>query len=158
MNSFVIYFVVNVTQVRQQAMAWTEATRRKFEEAREKEIKELAAAVTGQVQNTAIQNIEELTRIHDLEMAEIGMAHRAAAGFQNVERLKSLKRLKNEAVAKNRGSAAIIKHVKDKEAEAAKSMALLKRKEEVRKLEDKLSKDLISRRPLSLSNTNPVTA
>lgn len=111
-------------------------------------------AVTRQVQTAAIQKIEELTKKNDLAMAEIGMAHRAAAGLQNIEKLKSLKRLKNEEVARNRGSAAMIQQLKQKEAEKSKSMAILKRKEEVRQIENKLSKELISRRPLSVTNPN----
>ncbi|CAL8114088.1 unnamed protein product [Orchesella dallaii] len=141
-------------QVRQQAMAWTETVRKKYDEAKEHEIKNLAEAVTEEAQNTAIENIRHLTTLHDLAMAEIGMAHRAAAGYQNVEKLKSLKRLKDEEVAKNRGTAAMMKLAKDNESKIASNLALLKRKEEVRKAEDKKSKEIISRRPLSTTNSN----
>lgn len=145
-------------QVRQQAMAWTEATRRKFEEAKEQELKILADALTEQARNKALQNIQILTRKNDLAIAEIGMAHRAAAGFQNLERLKSLKRLKNEEVARNRGASAMHKLVKENEARSATSLAVLQRKEAVRKAEDLKSKELISRRPpLAFSNLSVIS-
>ena len=106
----------------------------------------------------AISDIQRLSKQNDLALEEIGMAHRAAQGIHQIEKLKSLKRLKNQEVAKNRGSQAYLKELKKKEEEERKKEEILKRKEEVRREEDRKSKEMISnsRRPLQVQNLNEV--
>lgn len=117
-------------------------------------MKNISEAIVAQIQEAAMKDIEQLTFLNDLAIAEIGMAHRAAAGFENVEKMRSLKHAKDIEIAKNRGTTALARQLKKKQDDKGKQMMFVKRRSEVRKTEDRLAKELISRKPLTVANTN----
>lgn len=67
----------------------------------------MAKQITEQVQEYAKSRIEHLLTAHDLAVAEVGAAHRAAAHLRQVEADRRERCQELEAAADERGNAAI---------------------------------------------------
>jgi hypothetical protein len=81
--------------------------------------------------------------VHDLALAEVGAAHRAAQQFRDADKWKELKRLQNAELANTRGKAALGKTMTERQVKVQAVEDVRKRKVQVRMEEDRKVREMI---------------
>ncbi|OXA59089.1 hypothetical protein Fcan01_04454 [Folsomia candida] len=144
-------------QVRQQASQWSEDRRRLFQEEKIRQKQDMAKQITEQVQEYAKSRIEHLLTAHDLAVAEVGAAHRAAAHLRQVEADRRERCQELEAAADERGNAAIREALKAQKKKEEMRSESLHRREQVRKEEDRKAKEMLEKSRSKLNTRGATT-
>jgi len=88
-------------------MDWGDQINDRFRAEREIQLNLLSDAVSAEARKEIMKNIEEMTQMHNIALAQVGSAHRAASDLPPFELINAMKKDKDFALARERAKCAL---------------------------------------------------